>query len=324
MNRKAVAGKAAKGAAAPSRLQSELAARILRLLKEQGSGPGYHLVELDLCEHFGVSRTPIRGALKILAAQGAVEARANRGFVLREPITAAPTSAPVNLQDEEDKRLFIAIAKARNTGDLPAECTQQEIVRLFDVKLSTVVRVLRQLAELGLVERKAGNGWSFNSSIDSEAAQAESYAFRNVIEPAALLQPTFKLDRAWLRESRARHLAFQRKRWRPVMAVEFYEMNSDFHEQLARCSGNRYFLSVVQQQNQLRSFLNFHWIHGVGRVLASIEEHVAIMDALETGDNEYAAALMRSHLGSSKTAYRPLNQSEFGSTAESRKRAASA
>ena len=53
-----------------SRLQAELARRILRLLKEQGAQPGHHLVELDLCRSFGVSRTPVRGALKLLAADG--------------------------------------------------------------------------------------------------------------------------------------------------------------------------------------------------------------------------------------------------------------
>ena len=58
------------GSLAPSRLQTELAGRILHLLKEQGAGPGHHLVEHDLCRQFGVSRTPIRGALKLLADPG--------------------------------------------------------------------------------------------------------------------------------------------------------------------------------------------------------------------------------------------------------------
>jgi DNA-binding GntR family transcriptional regulator len=286
----------------PSRLQAELAGRILRLLQKQGAGPGHHLVELELCQEFGVSRTPIRGALKILAKQGAVEARANRGFVLLEPVTDAPDTEAINPNDDEDNQLFVAIARARNTGALPTDCTQQEIVRLFDVKLSTVVRVLRRLAELGLVERKAGNGWSFAPSIDSATAQADSYAFRRLIEPAAILQSTFKLDLDWLRTSRARHEAFRRKKWRNVLAVEFYEMNSDFHEQLARCSGNRYMLGAVQRQIQLRRFLNYHWLHGIDRVHASIDEHLEIMAALEAGNNELAADLMLEHIGSSRKA----------------------
>lgn len=294
-----------KRALAPSRLQAKLAGRILHMLKEQGAGPGHHLVEVDLCQHFGVSRTPVRGALKLLAEQGAVEARANRGFVLLEPVKTAPQVETVNLQDEEDRELFVAIAEARNTGRLPAECTQQEMMRMFGAKLPAVVRVLRGLSELGLVERKPGNGWSFIASINSASAQAEAYAFRHMLEPAALLQPGFELDREWASACRARHLVFKRKAWRDTLAVEFYGMNADFHEQLARCSGNRYMLDAMQRQNQVRSFLNYNWEYGVSRVRASIEEHLAILDAVEAGRNEQAAELMRTHLlDSARTASR--------------------
>jgi DNA-binding GntR family transcriptional regulator len=284
----------------PSPLQAELAGRILRALNEQGAGTGHHLVEQDLCRLFGVSRTPIRGALKLLAEQGCVEARANRGFVLLKPVTQAPQIDPTDPQDEEDKQLFVSIARTRNSGKLPVEVAQQEIVRMFDVKLPTVLRVLRQMAELGLVERKPGNGWSFMASIDSSRTQAESYAFRRAIEPAALLQPTFQLDVDWARQSRERHLAFRRKPWRDVLAVKFYEMNSDFHEQLARCSGNRYMLSAVQRQIQLRSFINYQWSYGVERVHASIDEHLGILSALEAGRNQDAAVLMEGHLLASR------------------------
>src|SRR5882724_12317821 len=140
----------------PSPLQAELAGRILRALNEQGAGTGHHLVEQELCRQFGVSRTPIRGALKLLADQGCVEARANRGFVVVNTVTNVLDIGPVDPQDEEHKQLFVAIARARNSGKLPVEVAQQELVRLFNVKLPTVLRVLRQMADLGLVERKPG------------------------------------------------------------------------------------------------------------------------------------------------------------------------
>jgi DNA-binding GntR family transcriptional regulator len=280
----------------PSRLQADLAARILRRLKEQGAGPGHHLVELDLCQQFGVSRTPIRGALKLLAEQGVVEARANRGFVLAQAVTQAPEPETLDPQEEEERRLFVEIAKARNTGQLPTESTQQELVRIFRAKLPTVIRVLRQMADLGLVERKPGNGWSFLPSIDSARAQEESYAFRRLIEPATVQMPTFELDRQWLKACRARHIAFRKKPWRDALAVEFYEMNSDFHEGLGRCSGNRYLLTAIQRQNRLRRFLNYQWEYGVERVRDSIDEHLAILNALEQGRNDEAAALMLGHL----------------------------
>ena len=292
-------GKQGRGSG-PSRLQSDLAAKILRLLKEQGAGPGHHLVELDLCRQFDVSRTPVRGALKLLAEQGAVEARANRGYVLTAPVTEAPELDFVSPEDEEDQQLFIAIAKARNSGTLPDQCSQQEIVRLFGAKLATVVRVLRKLADLGLVERKPGNGWSLALPINSGRARIDSYAFRSIVEPAGLIEPTFQLDREWLERSRARHLAFRKRRWRDTMAVELFEINADFHEGLARCSGNRYILDAVQRQNQLRSFLNIDWVNGAERVVDSIDEHVEIMDALAAGRNRRAHDLMKLHLDSAR------------------------
>jgi len=285
--------------AGPSRLQVELAARILRLLKDQGAGPGHHLVEQELCQAFGVSRTPVRGALKLLAEQGSVEARPNRGFVLVEPITVAPVVEPLNPQDDADQSLLVAIAEARNTGRLATDVTQQELCRQFDAKPPTVLRVLRRLGELGLVERKAGNGWSFNPLLHSLRAQAESYKFRCAVEPAVVLQDTFELDPAWAKETRARHMAFRRRSFRDFRAVEFYEMNSDFHETLARCSGNRYLLDAVRRQIQLRSFLNYYWHYGPARVMASIDEHMAILTALEAGDNRLAAATMIEHLTAS-------------------------
>jgi len=283
-----------------SRLQADLASRIVRMLKDQGAGPGHHLVELDLCRQFDVSRTPVRGALRLLADQGLVDSRANRGYVLRDSIKEVPELDIANPEEEEDRRLFIAIAEARNSGALPDQCSQQEILRIFDAKLPTALRVLRQLADLGMVERKPGNGWSFAQLINSADSRADSYAFRSIIEPAGLIEPSFVLDSDWLERSRDRHIAFRKLRWRDTMAVELYEINSDFHEGLARCSGNRYLLDAVQRQNRLRSFLNIQWVNGSERVEASIDEHLEIMDALAEGKNLRAHALMKLHLDSAR------------------------
>jgi DNA-binding GntR family transcriptional regulator len=46
--------------------------------------PGQKVPEAQLCERFGVSRTPLREALKVLAAEGQVELLPNRGARVRE------------------------------------------------------------------------------------------------------------------------------------------------------------------------------------------------------------------------------------------------
>jgi DNA-binding GntR family transcriptional regulator len=275
-----------------SRLQNELARRILRSLKEEDAQPGHHLVELDLCNAFGVSRTPVRGALKLLAQEGIVTPRAGRGFALaRMPAGAGNEQTAV--EDEPD-RLFDALARARSAGKLSDQFTQQEIVRGFDVRLGTVMDVLRQLAELGLVERKPGNGWAFAG--DTSRILNESYAFRRALEPQMLLQPGFRLDRSWAEKARSQHQKLRKKPWRAGDGVAFHAVNADFHEQLARCSGNRAMLRAIQRQNQQRQFLMGQWDYPMEQVHSAIEDHLEILAALEAGYADKAAALMLHHL----------------------------
>jgi DNA-binding GntR family transcriptional regulator len=274
-----------------SRLQNELARRILQLLKEQNGQPGHHLVELELCSAFGVSRTPIRGALKQLAQDGILTSRAGRGFVLAK-MPASAVNDPS--EDEDDQRLFDALARARSTAKLGDQFTQQEIVRRFDVRLGPVMQVLRHLAELGLVERKPGNGWAFVG--DPSRILNESYAFRRALEPQMLLQPGFRLDRAWAEKARSQHQKLRKKAWRAGDGASFHAVNADFHEQLARWSGNRAMLRAVQRQNQLRQFLIGQWDYPMEQVHSAIDDHLEILAALEAGYADKAAALMLHHL----------------------------
>lgn len=280
---------------APSRLQGELARRILRALKAQNAPIGYRLVELDLCAAFDVSRTPVRGALQLLAAGGVITAREGRGYVLAKTIQDAPEDA--NGEDEKDDRLFAGLAEARARGKLADQFTQQEVVRAFDARLSSVMRVLRLLAELGLVERRPGNGWAFIA--DAARVLNESYAFRRALEPQMLLQQDFRLDRTWAEKARASHEKLRKKPWRAGDGADFHDINADFHEQLARCSGNRAMLRAVQNQIQLRRFLSGQWDYPVDQVHSAIDDHLEILAALEAGYADKAAALMLHHLTTS-------------------------
>ena len=277
--------------AAPSRLQADLAHRILARLRQENAAPGHHLVELELCAAFGVSRTPVRGALKLLERQGFVKAREGRGFVL---IKLPPETAEAESEADEEDRLFQTLAEARAKGALPDQFTQQELVRRFGARLSVVLAVLRQLAELGLVERKPGNGWAFTP--DPTRILSESYAFRRALEPQMLLQPGFRLDRAWAEKARSEHQKLRKKAWRTGDGVRFHAVNADFHEQLARGSGNRAMLKAVERHNRLRAFLIGQWDYPMDQVHSAIDDHLEILAALEAGYADKAAALMLHHL----------------------------
>jgi len=60
-------------------LHDEVVARLRDMLVEGAIAPGARVPERELCATFGISRTPLREALKVLAAEGHVMLLPNRG-----------------------------------------------------------------------------------------------------------------------------------------------------------------------------------------------------------------------------------------------------
>jgi DNA-binding GntR family transcriptional regulator len=56
--------------------------RLRDLIVEGSLGPGVHVPERELCTRFGISRTPLREALKALAAEGLIVLLPNRGAIV--------------------------------------------------------------------------------------------------------------------------------------------------------------------------------------------------------------------------------------------------
>ncbi len=60
-------------------LHNELVTLLRNMIIEGELRPGSRIAESRLCDHFGVSRTPLREALKVLSAEGLVRLLPNRG-----------------------------------------------------------------------------------------------------------------------------------------------------------------------------------------------------------------------------------------------------
>jgi DNA-binding GntR family transcriptional regulator len=73
----------ASSVAGPSSLHGEILARLRDHIVEGNLADGARIPERQLCEMFGVSRTPLREALKVLAAEGLVDLLPNRGARVR-------------------------------------------------------------------------------------------------------------------------------------------------------------------------------------------------------------------------------------------------
>lgn len=73
---------------ATERLSDKVAARLCDQIEAGAIAPGDRIIEVDIAERFGVSRTPVREALIRLAREGVLEA-ADRGYALpREDASA--------------------------------------------------------------------------------------------------------------------------------------------------------------------------------------------------------------------------------------------
>lgn len=275
-------------------LRIDLKRRIEGFIRDRGLRIGDRIVTSALAREFRVSRTPIEAALAILAAEGRLERRSAGGYVL----VRLPDSSPLQDENGDDvDAMLIEVARLRRSGLLANEVSTRELVRISSQPLTLVQRTLSRLEELGSIERKPGYGWVFINQADDPATRDESNRFRQIVEPLALLEESFRLEPAWAADMRVRHEEFMAQEWSiQTSPVRFFEMNAAFHEGLALASGNRFVLDAIRRQNQVRRLFNYDWLYGFKRVLINSREHLAILDLLLAGDMEMASILMRRHL----------------------------
>ena len=274
----------------------ELAERIARLIREEGVDVGGHLNEKRLAESLGVSRTPVRAALAHLAERGFVHHRPRRGFELVLPPPLPAAAATPEGEHPGNDSLIARIAGDRREGVLPERVSELDLMGLYGVSRAAVKAALARLAEVGMVERRLGYRWTFNADAYDEAVRLDSFRFRILVEPSAILEPGFAVSPAWASDMVARHNEFLESRWSPAASVAFFEMNAEFHEGLVKASGNRFFHESVQRINRLRRLSNYDWRHGHERVVVSCQEHLQILTWLQVGDVGVAALLLRQHL----------------------------
>jgi DNA-binding GntR family transcriptional regulator len=196
--------------------------------------------------------------------------------------------------------VYRLIIDSRARRELPETFTQRDLAQRLDAPRSLLDKALLRLSHDGLIAKRQGHGWQFAPSLENAEALAESYRFRTAIECAGLLEPGFRADPDVLARMRAAHEALvSQKSTQTISAAGFFSLNAAFHEMLARFSGNRFILQAVQQQNQLRRLEEHAAFYREARFLQSGSEHLEIIAAVESGDREWAAQLMRHHLKTS-------------------------
>lgn len=278
----------------------DLAQRILDVARQRGFGPGSHLPEQQIASLCNVSRTPVRAALRLLTEQGVVRWEAETGYRLAVDLAAQAAIARELPVTEEDE-LTEAILRDRSARRLDQTVTVGGLMKRYSSERKTVLKALQRLTEENLLDRAPGQSWLFRRAPDDPEAQGESYEFRLLLEPAAIVAPGFRLDGA--------RAAVLRQGMETLAALpdaafdsrEFQRLDIEFHGMIADGAANRFVTDVLSDHLRLRRLPGTYAGVNVFRLKQSLREHLTILDHLESRQYEVAADLLRVHLRLSRS-----------------------
>lgn len=114
-------------------LHDEVADRLRAMIMEGELAPGSKVTERLLCERFGISRTPLREALKVLAAEGLLELTPNQGA----------TVARITLEDVEEVFAVMGALEALSGELACARITDEQIAAIKATHYRMVVHYQR-------------------------------------------------------------------------------------------------------------------------------------------------------------------------------------
>jgi DNA-binding GntR family transcriptional regulator len=234
--------------------------------------------------------------LALLTEQGLLERRDQRGFFIAEGFAGSRTAVAA---ETPEVALYDAILRDRFSKRLEADVTAAHLARRYKAARPIVLRVLHQLQKDGIVERALGQRWVFLPALDSLRSQEDSHRFRLIVEPAAFLQPRFALDPKRARDLKAALRALVQQDARTLDLKRALETDIAFHEAVGEASNNQFLADAIRRQSRLRRFATSSMQRPPARLIESCREHLAILEAVESGDLARAADLMREHLAAS-------------------------
>jgi DNA-binding GntR family transcriptional regulator len=258
---------------------------------------GDHLPLQMLADAFRVSRAPVMGALKQLEARGLVRAELNRGYFLAvEPHKFTAHDAVADVDEEGDDAVYFRMAEDRLGNRLGERITENEVMRIYNIPRSQLLRVLRRVAEEGWIERLPGNGWRFTRTLASRKSYEDAYTFRAAIEKQSMLLPTFEPNSDYFRKTRDVQSALIKGGCEQWSRAEIFKANNDFHEMLVACSKNEFFLESIRRINRLRRLIEYHITIDRSRLPNQASEHLHILDLIEDGRRDEAADFIFAHI----------------------------
>jgi DNA-binding GntR family transcriptional regulator len=282
-------------------LDASIPARIVELIQAEDWPVGSHLPAQKLADRLRVSRSPINEALQVLHDKGLVQREPNRGYFVAKKVTGPSHRALDALglgSAEATDPLYLRIADDRLRGDLPDEFTEALLRKTYGVPQGEIDAVLSRIAGEGWAEKKPGYGWAFSPMLTTPDSLLQSYRMRLALEPAALLEPGYRLEPAVIERCRAVERHLLEGGIETDTPLQLHDRGVRFHEALVEGSGNAFFIDTIRRVNRLRRLLSYRSMQDRKRYKEHAKQHLHLLALLDKGRNEEASQAMREHLSS--------------------------
>lgn len=279
--------------------------QVIDLLRGSGLAAGAHVPEQWIADALGVSRSPVHRTLNELESFGLVRREPNRGFFLSRSAESLSLADGLALSDPVEQAYY-RIGEDHLNGHFAGELTAAEVCRRYSLTAQQANRLFSRLESEDLIQRRRGRGWEFRSLLSSAEAYEDSFQFRMILEPAALLQPGFKVEAETLAQHRAEQEALLGGDLLLLSNDAIFRVNVGFHEMLMAASNNTYITDAVQRVNRSRRFMEYRQYTDKQEVNREVVEHLELLDLVESNDLTAASELMYRHLdGMRKKKSRP-------------------
>ncbi|MEM5316357.1 GntR family transcriptional regulator [Paraburkholderia sp. JHI869] len=280
-------------------MDRSIATQIVELIKNEGLEAGAHLPAQMLADRLRVSRSPVNEALALLHEKGVLTREKNRGFFVARPVVQPVSDVVDELGLSENDvvtSVYFQIADDRLKGELPDTFSEQMIRTRYGLTSAQLNSVLGRIGQEGWAERKPGYGWEFSPMLTTPDSLLKSYRLRLALEPAALLEPGYRLERKVLERCREVEKHLLAGGIETDTADQLHERGVRFHESLVEASGNSFFIDTIRRVNRVRRLLSYRSMQHRERYAEHAKQHLHVLELLERERNEEASEELRQHL----------------------------
>ncbi|MBZ0059725.1 MULTISPECIES: GntR family transcriptional regulator [unclassified Leclercia] len=278
-----------------SALTERISQKLLGLIGSGDIAPGSHLSVPKLAETFDVSRSPVREALVYLEQKGVLLQKQNRGFFVKEDYAPQADTQPAP-SEELDLPEYYQLAEDWLRDEIESEVTELFLMKRYNLTKSQLSTVLARGISEGWVERKQGYGWRFLPVAKTKTALEQIFSFRMVIEPMAILEPTFNAPQEKINEIRRELEMLLESGIERLSPTQLQLAGYRFHETIISFSNNPFFEISLRNVNRMRRLMDYRIMDDRNRYYAEVKDHMRILALIESGQRIEASYTMKQHL----------------------------